>query len=353
MTYARYGLHLYVVPDKKDVAPYKDLVRAGQRLHGLMRTLLFKRLESSVVAFRETVTRLIERHKIFLNGVDDGVIIAGEKVEDLLKGIEEGDAENADLRALLEKLAEKYNPNEDVMEASVDLEVQEAEDLMRRVKRQQPELFARITSLSNAVRTAKQFVAADTTPPKRPAVFFFGQAGDFQRLWLADVAGNIIAEDNHSSLIAIACSPDEKRRKLPPDYNALVTKLKTKFDQQYQEYLAAGGTPHRLTVSQRWALDTIRDAYKQAPDLFTAPADLKAAQERLERLRKLWSVSPIDARVEFALRGLRNQKPAQEEAINRLESIAFEYKLDVLAERQVELSKLATEPVIICTEALV
>src|SRR5207247_3073193 len=75
-------------------------------------TLLFNRIESSVVAFRETVTRLIERHKIFLNGLDDGVIIAGEEVEDLLKGIEEGDAENADLRAQLEKLAEKYDPND-------------------------------------------------------------------------------------------------------------------------------------------------------------------------------------------------------------------------------------------------
>ena len=59
------------------------------------------------------------------------------------------------------------------------------------------------------------------------------------------------------------------------------------------------------------------------------------------------------AESKFALRGLRNQKPAQEEAINRLESVAFEFKLDVLAERHVEISKLATEPVIICTEALV
>jgi len=42
----------------------------------------------------------------------------------------------------------------------------------------------------------------------------------------------------------------------------------------------------------------------------------------------------------------------QEEVINRLESIAFEYKLDVLAERQVDSSRLAIEPAIICTEAL-
>ena len=73
----------------------------------------------------------------------------------------------------------------------------------------------------------------------------------------------------------------------------------------------------------------------------------------LERLRELWSVSPIDGRIEFALRGLRGQKPGPEEVINRLESIAFEQKLDALVERHVEISKLATEPVIICTEAFV
>src|SRR5207248_1049339 len=112
-------------------------------------------------------------------------------------------------------------------------------------------LFSRITSLPNAIRSSK-VVTAERRLAKSPAVFFFGQAGDFQRLWLADTDGNIVAEDNHSSLAAITCPPEEKRHKLPPDYNALVTTLKTKFDQQHQEYLAAGGTPHRLTVSQRW-----------------------------------------------------------------------------------------------------
>jgi hypothetical protein len=184
-------------------------------------------------------------------------------------------------------------------------------------------------------------------------VFFFGQAGDFQRLWLADAEGNIVAEDNHSSLAAITCPPTEKRQPLPPQYNALVTALKAKFDQQYQDYLAAGGTPHRLTASQRWALDTIRDAYKQTADLLNQTPETKDMLTRLERLRNLWSVSPLDGRVEFALRGLRGQKPVQSEAVSRLESLAFEHKLDVLAERHAEVAKLATEPAIICTEALV
>ncbi|MCS7338583.1 MAG: helicase-related protein, partial [Verrucomicrobiae bacterium] len=574
MTYARYGLHNYVRPDKQQIAPYKDLARAGKRLSGLMRTLLFKRLESSVEAFRQTVAGLIERHKIFLRGLDEGYVIAGEDVEDLLKGIEPGDAERDDLLAELEKLSEKYNladfrvddlrrdvqadlatleemarhaapitpekdaklqrllqwldaepllrshklliftqysdtarylteqlklakirrpetieyadssrtdlqalvdrfapvanevkgpiknpihilvatdvlseglnlqdaalilnydlhfnpvrliqrfgridrinsphkeifafnflpelelekhlhireilrarideihktigedaailePDEqlnpdamyaiyegdgkkleaieDALESSADLDVQEAEDLLRRIKRQQPDLFERITSLPNAIRSAKNLGTTPTLPANRkPAVFFFGQAGDFQRLWLADSEGNILAEDNHTALTTIACPPDEKRQKLPPNYNAIVSKLKARFDQEYQQYLAAGGLPHRLSPAQRWALDLIRDAHRQA--------QTDAERNRLERLRRLWSVSPLDTRVEFALRGLRQQKPPLPEIINRLESIAFEHKLDALAERHVETAKLATEPVIICTEALV
>jgi len=50
---------------------------------------------------------------------------------------------------------------------------------------------------------------------------------------------------------------------------------------------------------------------------------------------------------------VRERQPGLDESVNRLESLAFEYKLDVLAERHTEISKLVTEPTIICTEALV
>ena len=58
--YARYGLIDYVDPAMHSKSPYSDLARAGLRLSGLMRSLLFKRLESSVEAFRCTVSHLLE-----------------------------------------------------------------------------------------------------------------------------------------------------------------------------------------------------------------------------------------------------------------------------------------------------
>jgi len=581
LTYARYALHHYVLPEKQRLNPYKDLARAGKRLRGLMRTLLFKRLESSVEAFRQTLAGLIERHEIFLRGLDNGFLIAGEEVEDLLKGIEPGDAERDDLLAELEKLSEKYdlrdfriedlrrdveadlatlremarhvdpitpehdaklqrllqwlgeepllrthklliftqyidtaryltkqlreaglrppetiehadstradlqtlvnrfapianevkapvknpihilvatdvlseglnlqdaalilnydlhfnpvrliqrfgridrinsphkeiyafnflpelelekhlhlreilrarideihrtigedaailepdeqlNPEamyaiyegdgkkleaiEDELENAVDLEVQDAEDLMRRIQRQQPELFNRIVALPNAIRPAKRRPAPPRAPPRGPALFFSGQAGDSQRLWLADAPGNTLPQDNHSALPAIACPPDEPRQALPPDYNALVSKLKARFEQEYQEYLAAGGTPQRLSPAQRWALEVIRDAYQRATGLPSARSDPRLSPDRLESLRRLWSVTPLDGRAEFALRGLRQQKLTPEETLERLKTLAFEHKLDALAAQRTETAEIPTEPIIICTEALV
>ncbi len=44
LSYARYALWDYVVPEKQKRQPYLDLHRAGANLHGLMRALLFKKI---------------------------------------------------------------------------------------------------------------------------------------------------------------------------------------------------------------------------------------------------------------------------------------------------------------------
>ena len=60
LTYARYGLWHYVKKGKQGVAPYRDLQSAGRNLRGLIRVLLFKRFESSVYAFKRTISRFFE-----------------------------------------------------------------------------------------------------------------------------------------------------------------------------------------------------------------------------------------------------------------------------------------------------
>jgi len=84
LTYARYGLWNYVQRPKRDQSPYVDLHRAGANLRGLMRIMLFKRFESSVRAFRETVRRLLRIHQHFLAAMDEGIIPAGIEAQRLL-----------------------------------------------------------------------------------------------------------------------------------------------------------------------------------------------------------------------------------------------------------------------------
>jgi superfamily II DNA or RNA helicase len=84
LTYARYGLWHYVRADKRDQMPYVDLQRAGNNLRGLMRVMLFKRFESSVAAFRETVQRLLRMHRQFLIALSNGIVPAGDEAQRML-----------------------------------------------------------------------------------------------------------------------------------------------------------------------------------------------------------------------------------------------------------------------------
>ncbi len=101
LTYARYGLWRYVKPQKRDQAPYIDLQRAGANLRGLMRIMLFKRFESSIHAFRETVRRMLRTHRRFLVALDQGIVPAGDEAQALLY---ESDQEEE--QALIDALAE-------------------------------------------------------------------------------------------------------------------------------------------------------------------------------------------------------------------------------------------------------
>ncbi len=84
LTYARYGLWHYVRPEKQHDAPYTELHRAGANLRGLVRVLLFKRFESSVQAFRQTLKRLLRIHEMFLVSIREGFVPAGEEAQSLL-----------------------------------------------------------------------------------------------------------------------------------------------------------------------------------------------------------------------------------------------------------------------------
>jgi len=84
LKYAKYGLWLYVEPAKRDHEPYASLQRAGKNLRGIMKSLLYKRLESSVKAFQVTVKDLITVHERFLKALNNGIVAVGEELQKFL-----------------------------------------------------------------------------------------------------------------------------------------------------------------------------------------------------------------------------------------------------------------------------
>jgi superfamily II DNA or RNA helicase len=110
LTFARYGLWHYVVKDKQRREPYASLHRAGANLRGLIRVLLFKRFESSVYAFKETVRRLLTVHKRFLEALSQRIVPAGEDAQAIL--YEPNADEERDLMDALRAVSGKYGAND-------------------------------------------------------------------------------------------------------------------------------------------------------------------------------------------------------------------------------------------------
>lgn len=107
LTYARYGLYNYVRPEKRKQKPYNELQRAGMNLRGIIRVLLFKRFESSVYAFTETIRRLLLIHKAFLKSLDAGIVPAGDDAQQLLYECDR--YEETDLMDQLREMSGQYD----------------------------------------------------------------------------------------------------------------------------------------------------------------------------------------------------------------------------------------------------
>ena len=78
LTFARYSVGLYLKKEYENIDLYKDLGIAGTKLTGLIRTLLLKRMESSLQAFKQSIKHYIHSHKIFIELLEEGIMPIGD-----------------------------------------------------------------------------------------------------------------------------------------------------------------------------------------------------------------------------------------------------------------------------------
>ena len=148
LKFARYGLWHYVKPAKRRRKPYAELQRAGANLRGLMRVMLFKRFESSVHAFRETLQRMVHAHHAFLAALDHGIVPAGEEAQQVLHR-----ADIEEERAFLESLTrigQRYNAADfDVaaLRADVEADLRSLSEMLALVQPITPDRDAKLQTL--------------------------------------------------------------------------------------------------------------------------------------------------------------------------------------------------------------
>lgn len=101
---SRYMISEYLTEDAKSKPEYEDVLRARERTANLMKTLLFKRLESSIAAFRDTLDNLCTSNRNFATAIESGTVPVGRAAtqilsnsaispEDLLDALRSDDAE--------------------------------------------------------------------------------------------------------------------------------------------------------------------------------------------------------------------------------------------------------------------
>jgi len=83
---ARYLAVTYLKPEARQKEQYRDLLRARNRVARLMRYLLFKRLESSVEAFRATLGVLARSNRNFRAALEEGFVPVGQTATGMLQG---------------------------------------------------------------------------------------------------------------------------------------------------------------------------------------------------------------------------------------------------------------------------
>ena len=173
LTYARYGLWHYVVKDKQRQEPYASLHRAGGNLRGLTRVLMFKRFESSVYAFQETVRRLLLIHERFHEAVEQGIVPAGDDAQAIL--YEPNLDEEQDLVDALRAVSGKY-PAQDFDLNKLHQHIEHDIELLKKMLR----LVKPITPAEDAkLQTLRKRLA--TTPLKEGKRLIFTQYADTAR----------------------------------------------------------------------------------------------------------------------------------------------------------------------------
>jgi|Deesub1362A_J573_1020465.scaffolds.fasta_scaffold00194_40 superfamily II DNA or RNA helicase len=224
------------------------------------------------------------------------------------------------------------------------VKVSEAEDIIRKLQKEEPELLERIKNISMGVRSARQ------SPDGNKYRFVFLKKGNYKRLYLLDPKGNIVFEDEAKILKIIKCNKDEPVLKIPPGYNKTVSDMKKKFSQMVKEAEDAGEKV-KLTTGQRYIKKALNEFRKEVE--VSEFEDAKEKEDLISKIvefERVFTTEIPSKPLNKQLTLIKNNEIKGEELMKKLEILYYDHNLARMVEEIEEKEDPLTY--IVCSEAL-
>ena len=223
------------------------------------------------------------------------------------------------------------------------LDLNEAEEILRKLQKDDPGEFERIANLPHGIRTAKfstqkgTFVFCEASDPNRPEI------KGYQQLFLVNDKGEIISRDIPLILGTIKADSTTPTLKLPKNHNAIVMHIKHQFAEEVKHRQSEREFNHRMTQGQKYIVRQLKVFFKSVKD-----EEIKAQINIIEEAFRHSTNQAINRE----LNKLRRNGFTGKELFEQLKKIYNQHNMHQSYSHS--LPTLSTPiPIIICSEALV
>jgi superfamily II DNA/RNA helicase len=216
------------------------------------------------------------------------------------------------------------------------LDLNEAEEILRQLRADDPVEYERIANLRDGIRTGK--------PSQQKGMYVFCQAGRYQQLFMLNDKSEVISRDVPRVLGAVKCAPDVAGVALPDGYNAALMKVKRIFDEEVKQRESERQHTLSLTLGQRYVMRELSVLFRASED-----EDQKGQIIFIEKAFR----SPLTKALQRELNLLRKNGVHGEALLKSLKRLYDQHDLRDWLDRISGQSNQDDYPRIVCSEALV
>jgi hypothetical protein len=190
------------------------------------------------------------------------------------------------------------------------LGLDEATEMFRLMRQENPAEYERIASIRDGLRTGRA--------SQRKGIFAFFRAGRYLQPCLLDNAGNEVSRDMSEVLARVQCEPDEPGLALPDGYNEALMTAKRRFDEEAKQRAAQRDYVSTYTDAQRYVLRELRLAFAATKE--------EVARAEIAVLERAFS-SPLTSAVRKELNWLRRNQLTGDMLIQHLKKAYYQHNL--------------------------